>query len=127
MEKDQQEIMFKMSMYEQQIQQLNQQLQAVEQAIIEMGSLNLGLDELVGKEGKEILAPIGKGIFAKTKLISEDLIVDVGEKTFVKKSIPDTKKLIQNQVMKLEEVKRELEDNLEKINEEVREILEKEK
>lgn len=127
MEKDQQEIMFKMSMYEQQIQQLNQQLQAVEQAIIEMGSLNLGLDELVGKEGKEILAPIGKGIFAKTKLISEDLIVDVGEKTFVKKSIPDTKKLIQDQVMKLEEVKRELEDNLEKINEEVREILEKEK
>jgi len=116
MDKNQEELMYKLSMYEQQIQQLQQQLQAVEQAIIEMNSLVLGLDELVGKEGKEILAPIGRGIFVKTKLISEDLTVDVGGKNFVKKSVPETKKLIQDQVEKLEEVKNELEGNLEEIN-----------
>lgn len=118
-EKDQQELMLKLSMYEQQIQQLQQQLQAIEQAIVEMNSLNLGLDELVGSEGKEILAQIGRGIFAKTKLLSEELTVDIGGKNFVKKSIPDTKKIIEEQIRKLEDVKKELEDNLEKINEEL--------
>jgi len=119
MEKDQQELMYKLSMFEQQIQQLQQQLQAVEQAITEMESLNSGLDELVGSKDKEILAPIGKGIFTKTKLISEDLTVDVGGKNFVQKSIPETKKLIQDQIKKLKEVKKELEDNLKSINSEL--------
>ena len=119
MEKNQEELMYKLQMYEQQIQQLQQQLEAVEQAIIEMNSLVLGFDELVGSKDKEILAPIGRGIFVKTKLISEDLTVDVGGKNFVKKSIPETKKLIQDQVIKLEEVKKELEGNLEEINNEL--------
>ena len=119
MEKNQEELMQKLGMYEQQIMQLQQQLEAVEQAIIEMGSLVLGLDELIGSKDKEILAPIGRGIFAKTKLISEELTVDVGGKTFVKKTIPETKKLIKDQVTKLEDVKKELENNLEKINEEL--------
>jgi len=119
MEKNQEELMQKFGMYEQQIMQLQQQLEAVEQAIVEMSSLVLGLDELVGSKDKEILAPIGRGIFTKTKLISEDLTVDVGGKNFIKKSIPETKKLIQNQVEKLEEVKKELEGNLEEINNEL--------
>ena len=119
MDKNQEELMYKLQMYEQQIQQLQQQLEAVEQAIIEMNSLVLGLNELIGSKDKEILAPIGRGIFVKTKLISEDLTVDVGGKNFVKKSIPETKKLIQDQVIKLEEVKKELEGNLEEINNEL--------
>ena len=115
----QQELIYKLSMYEQQIQQLNQQLQAIEQAIVEMDNLNLGLDELIGSKEKEILAPIGRGIFVKTKLLSEDLTVDIGGKNFVTKSIPETKKLIEEQVKKLEEVKEELNDNLEEINNEL--------
>ena len=46
---DQQELIMKLSMFEQQIQQIQQQLQAVEQALAELNSLNLGLDELIGK------------------------------------------------------------------------------
>lgn len=119
MEKNQEELMYKLSAYEQQIKQLQQQLEAVEQAIIEMNSLNLGLDELIGSKEKEVLAPIGRGIFVKTKLISEDLIVDIGGKNFVKKNIPDTKKLIKEQLKKLEDIKIELNENLEEINQEL--------
>jgi len=119
MDKNQEELMYKLSMYEQQIMQLQQQLEAVEQAIIEMSSLVLGLNELTGSKEKEILAPIGRGIFVKTKLISENLTVDVGGKNFVKKSIPETKELINNQIKKLEEVKKELNENLEEINNEL--------
>ncbi len=123
MEQNQQELMFKLSVFEQQMQQLQQQLQAVEQGILEINSLNLGLDELVGSTGKEILAPIGRGMFVKTKLLSEDLTVDVGEKKFVKKTIPETKKIIEEQINKLEEVKGELNDNLEKVSEELTRVM----
>tara|TARA_Y100000296_G_scaffold33215_1_gene38443 strand:- start:2050 stop:2460 length:411 start_codon:yes stop_codon:yes gene_type:complete len=119
----QQEIMFKLSMFEQQIQQLQQQLQAVEKGIVELNSLNLGLDELVGKEGKEIFASIGKGIFAKAKLISEDLIVDVGDKNLVKKTIPETQNLIKDQIGKLEEVKVELNKNLDATSSELKGLI----
>ena len=100
MEQNQQELMFKLSMFEQQMQQLQQQLQAVEQGIVEMNNLNFGLEELVGSKDKEILAPIGRGIFVKTKLLSEELTVDVGGKNFVKKSIPEAKKIINEQIKK---------------------------
>ncbi len=127
MEKEQQELMFKLSMYEQQIQQLQQQLQAVEQGVFEMASLNQGLGELVGSVDKEILAPIGRGIFLKTKLLSEDLTVDIGNKTFVKKSIPEAQEMIKEQIKKLEDVKKELNDSLDKVGEEMERVVEEDR
>lgn len=124
MEKKQQELMFKLSMYEQQIQQLQQQLQAVEQGVVEMTSLSQGLGELVGSKEKEILAPIGRGIFVKTKLLSEELTVDIGNKTFVKKSIPEAQEMIKEQLVKLEEVRKELDDSLDKVGEDMQEVME---
>jgi prefoldin alpha subunit len=118
MEEPSQELMVKLQMFDQQIQQLQQQTQAVEQGIAEMTTLSSGLDELAGKKGKEIFAPIGRGIFARAKLESEDLNVDIGGGNFVKKSIPETKKIIGVQIKKLENVKKELYDNLEKVGEE---------
>jgi len=123
MDKSQQELMFKLSMFEQQIRQLQQQIQAVEQGIVEMNTLNFGLDELKGSTGKEIMAPIGRGIFAKAKLLSEELTVDVGKGNFVKKDIPDTKKIIEGQIKKLEDIKKELEDNLQRVGEELQKVM----
>ena len=122
MEKEQQEFMVKLNMFEQQIKHLQEQLQAVEQAIVEMSSLSIGLDELIGSEDKEILAQIGRGIFVKAKILSEELTVDVGGKNFIKKTIPETKKTIEEQIKKLEEVKKELEDNLEKLSRELMKV-----
>ena len=116
MDKEQQELMFKFQMFEQQIQGIQQQLQAVENAIVELTSLSLGTEELKGKTGKEILAPMGKGVFVKTKLLSEDLVVDVGGGNFVKKDIDSTKNLIGGQVKKLEGAREELNKAMEEIN-----------
>ena len=121
-----QELMFKLSMFEQQIQQLQQQLQAVEQGIVELSSLDNSLNDLIGSHGKEILTPVGRGIFAKAKLISEDLIVDIGEKNFVSKDIPGTKKILQEQIRKLKYVKIELDKNLEKVNLDLSKTMEEE-
>ena len=123
MENPQQELMFKLSMYEQQGQQLQQQLQAIEHGIVDLGTLSVGLEELKGKEGKEILAPIGNGIFTKSKLLSEELIVDIGGKNFVKKNISDTKKIIGEQITKLESAKNEVHNALQKIGGEIKNLL----
>ena len=113
----------KLSVFEQQIQQLQQQISAIEQALMDMTSLNLGLDNLIGKEDKEIFAPIGRGIFAKAKLISEDLLVDVGDKKLIKKTIHQTKEMISAQIEKLQEIRKNLEDNLEQVGKEAERIL----
>lgn len=116
MNKNQQEIMVKLGMFEQQIRQLQQQLQIVEESLTELNSLNSGLDEIKISQNKDMLAPLGRGVFVKTKLISDELTVDVGGKTFVKKSIPETKKIIQEQLKKLEDIKNDLIKNLGKLD-----------
>ncbi len=116
MEQDK-EIQFKFQMFEQQIMAVQQQLQSVEQALVDMIELNLGLDDV--EKDKEILAPIGRGIFVNAKTLSEELIVDIGGKNFVKKSIPDTKKLIKEQLEKLEKAREELNGELDKINQDL--------
>ncbi len=124
MEQSEQELVMKLSVFEQQMRQIQQQLEAVQQGIEEISSLSTGLDELAGNADREILANIGRGIFVKAKLLSEDLIVDIGDKNFVKKNIPETKKIIEEQIRKLELVKKELEENLERISDEARSIIE---
>jgi prefoldin alpha subunit len=124
-EQEQQELYFKFSMFEKQIKELQQQIEAVENGIVDLTSLNFGLDELVGNTGKEIYAPLGKGIFVKAKLISEELNVDIGSGNFVKKSIPETKELIESQIKKLQGIKVELENSLEEIGKEINGMMEK--
>ena len=119
---ERQQLAIQYQMFEQQIRMIQEQQQAIEQAIIELGSLNLELDDLIGKKDNEILAPIGRGIYASAKLLSEELLVDIGNKNFVKKSIPETKKILQDQLKKLEKVKEELNGELEKINTELTKV-----
>jgi len=114
-----QELLFKLSMFEEQIKNLQQQLQAVEESITDMHSLNLGLDEIKESVGKEVLAPLGRGIFVETKLISDSLTVDVGGRNFVKKSVPETKEIIDRQIGKLIEISEEINEKIEEINEEL--------
>jgi len=122
-ENNEQELLFKFSMFERQIREIQQQLEAVERGIIDLNSLNLGLDELIGSVGKEIYAPMGKGIFVKAKLTSEELNVDIGNGNLVKKTIPETKSLIEEQIKKLEQLKDELERNLEQLGDEINRIM----
>lgn len=116
---NEQELQQKFMAFEQQINQIQEQSRAVEQAIYDMQVITSGLDELKGKVGEEIMAPIGRGIFVKAKLLSEDLTVDVGGGNFVSKTVDETKDLINGQSAKLKDVKKNLDEELEKINQEI--------
>jgi len=121
----QQELMFKLSMLKQQSQQLQEQIYSIEKASIEINNLKVDLENLIGSKDKEVLASIGKGIFIKAKLDSEDLLVDIGNKNLVKKSIPDTQKIIGQQISNLKEISKDLEENLIKIHEEINGLISK--
>lgn len=113
----------KFQVFERQIMQVQEQLAAVEQAILDLSQIKLGLDDLVGKKDEEIMAPLGRGIYAKAKLLSEELVVDIGGRNFVNKNIPATKELIEGQVKNLDHIKNELNKDLEKINEEITSVM----
>lgn len=119
----QQEIIFKLSMFEQQMRQMQEQINSIESGLNDLSFLNLGLNDLNDSTGKDILAPVGRGIFVKAKIASEDLIVDVGSKNLVKKNIPETQEIIKEQISKLKEVKEELEENIEKVSKEAQQLI----
>ncbi|MBU1252269.1 MAG: prefoldin subunit alpha [Nanoarchaeota archaeon] len=123
MEEKEQELMLKLSMFEQQMRQLQQQFQAVEESITELMSLDIGLDEIKGSTGKEVLAQIGRGIFVKAEIKSEDLTVNVGNKNLVKKSVPETKEILKEQIEKLEGVKKGLEEKMDEVQEEAKRLI----
>ena len=123
MEEKEQELMLKLSMFEQQMRQLQQQFQAVDESITELMSLDIGLDEIKGSTGKEFLAQIGRGIFVKAEIKSEDLTVNVGNKNLVKKSVPETKEILKEQIEKLEGVKKGLEEKMDEVQEEAKRLI----
>jgi len=115
----QQEMIYKFSVFEQQMRQIQEQLQLIEQGMNDLVSLKEGIESIKGKKNNEIFAHVGKGIFVKAKLLSEDLIVDIGKKNFVKKNINETKVMIDKQVKRLEEIHDNLNSSVEEINEEM--------
>ena len=114
-----QELARKFQIFEQQIRMLQEQLNAVEQTTIDLQTLDIGLEDLKDSKNKEILAQVGRGIFVKAKVTSDDLIVDIGGKNFVTKSIENTKEVLKGQIEKLNKIKEDLEGELDKINEEI--------
>ncbi len=113
--------------YEREIRQIQEQMNAIDQAIVDMGKVSFGLDELKGKKDAEIFAPVGRGIFIPAKILSDELTVDIGEGNFVKKTIPETKAVIKEQMDKLRAMRNDLESELEKISAEITKAMEESK
>jgi prefoldin alpha subunit len=110
------ELQIKFQIFEQQIMYIQEQISLIEQTITDLSSLKDGLDEI--KE-KEIFAPIGRGIFVKAKIISDNLLVDIGDKNLIEKNIPETKELIEEQIKKIEENKAKLNNELKNVEKEM--------
>ncbi len=122
-----QEQLIQLQVIEQEAQQLEQQLQLIEQSLIEMQNLSSSLDELEKTDKKEILANIGRGIYIPAEIKSKTLTVEVGNKVFVKKSIPETKEIIEEQVQKLGSAKEQISDRIEDLRNEVNQVMRSEK
>lgn len=110
-------------LFEQQSQQLNQQLQLIEQNINELEEINLSLREIEKADSREILANIGKRIYLPVDIKDKNLIVEIGNKNFVKKTIPETREVIKDQIKKLGINKEKIVDELEILQDQANEMM----
>lgn len=116
-EKKAQEMYMQFQALDQHIKQLQRQLEAVTQQLMELTATSNSLDEFKKiSAGKDILVPLSSGIFAKASLKdTSDLLVNVGANVAVKKDIDSTKKLIQSQMEEIRRVQKQMADELEKM------------
>lgn len=122
-----QEQLIQLQVIEQEAQQLEQQSQLVQQNLVEMQNLSSSLEELEKTDKKEILASIGRGIYIPAEIKDKTLSVEVGNKVFVKKSISETKKIIEDQINKLDEARQQIEERINSLGEEVNQVMKSEK
>jgi len=105
--------LIQLQMIEQEANQLEQQLQLIEQNLVEIQQLKASLNELNESKEKKILANIGRGIYIPAEIKSKELLVEVGGKNFVKKSVLETKEIIEGQIGKLNSAKQEIMERIE--------------
>ena len=119
---DQEQIM-QFQMMEQEANRLSQQLQMIENNLKEIEGIKEGLEEIEKKDTKDILANIGKKIYLPVEIKEKNLIIEFGNKKFVKKSISETKELINEQIVKLNSARQEITGGLEQLQEEAGKLM----
>ncbi len=122
-ESGQQEKLMKLSLLEQEANQINQQLQIIEHQIIELQILKLHLDDVEKtKEREEILASIGRNMFIQTSLSSKEIFVDVGAKTVLKKTPQEAKRIVDMDIEQMIELRNRIANELERLSKEASKI-----
>ena len=102
------ELLIKLSLLEQQANEQAERIQAVDSQINELESLKLSLKKMEKSKGREMLAPLGRGIFLKTEVKDDKVFVNVGHKTLVKKTFPEAAEIVDTQVREMENLKHQL-------------------
>ena len=118
-----QEAIMKIQMMEQETNQLNEQLKSVDQNVSEMNDLKASLEEIESNDNKEIMANLGKRIFIPVDIKEKSLIVEVGKGNFVKKSVPDTKKIVDEENDKLMEAKNQIMGRLDELQNDMNKMI----
>ena len=121
------ELLFRMSMFEQESKKIQEQIQLVNQQIQEFEVLKLSLDALdkiKEKESKEILANLGKGIFFNSQVTDKNLFVNIGCGIVVKRKPQETKEIVDRQIKQLEEIKGTLLQEVQHINMQMQQVIE---
>lgn len=118
-----QEILIQLQMFQQQAEQIEEKINLVSQQIIEIDAINVSLDKIENSKDEKILANIGKGIYVDAELKGKDLLVDIGEKILVKKSVKETKEIIRGQITKLAELKQALLMEMQQINSQLQDLI----
>ena len=94
----------------------------VENQISELKAFEETVETIEKSESDEFFAPLGKGVFVKSKRLEKDLLVDAGAGVLVKKGPEETRKLIGHQLTKLEEIRAGLKAQLGEFGKELERI-----
>ena len=122
-----QEYLLHLSLLEQEANKFEEKLRIIEQQIQEMKTLHSSLDEISLNKKGLILSGLGKGVYLETEVKSKDLFVNVGSDAIIKKTIPETKKIIEEQIKSLDEGKTEIINQILSLQKKTEELVEKAK
>lgn len=105
-----------------QMQQFEKQIETFDGQLTELNGVKEGLDELKGvTAGTDVYVPVSGGIFMRATIKEADkLLVNVGSNVAVAKTIPDTAKLIQEQINEIGTAKTQLAEQVELIKRHVK-------
>ncbi|MBM3233819.1 prefoldin subunit alpha [Candidatus Pacearchaeota archaeon] len=118
------EILFKLSLIEQQSNEIKQQIETIDSQTGELENLKSCFKNIEKSKNKEMLANLGRGVFIKTKIDDEKLFVNVGSKIVVRKTPEETSKIIDKQIEEMNDLKENFVHNLEHLNSELAELVE---
>lgn len=104
----------------QEVQKLQEQLQNINNNVQELQVLKNSLEEIKNVKDKEILIPLGQGIFTKGSIKNTDeLITNVGSNILVEKNLNETKDMVKLNILNLsqmlEKTQEEINKNVEKL------------
>ncbi|MBX4212618.1 prefoldin subunit alpha [Candidatus Pacearchaeota archaeon] len=103
-----QELILKASFLEQHAKESEQNLEMVRQQIAQLTEFLEHISSLADSSDKEMLASLGKGVYVKSSLAEKKLFVEVGAGVIVRKTPEETKKVIESQITRLNEVRVQL-------------------
>ncbi len=121
---DQQSKMMELQLLQQDFTQLQNNVQTIEQQLAEVELIKKSLDDFSKqKQDSESLMALANGIFAEAKILNvKHLLVNVGSNVVVKKTVPETIQLIDEQSKELEKYKKQAMDGLNEILVKIQEI-----
>jgi prefoldin alpha subunit len=106
-------------MLQQQLQQVAQQMHALDSQANEMDLVEQALEDFSkSKEESEAFVTLTPGLFVKAKITNtEKVLLNVGSGAVVEKTIPAAKEVIKEQGTELRKLKEELNEQMAKLNE----------
>ena len=108
----------------QESEQIEKQIEFISQQISNLEDFRKSLDFLYKNNNKEIMSPLGRGVFVEAEISKEGkLLVEVGTGIFIKKNVPETSEIIEVQLKKFKEFKIQLEVQLQEYISEFYEML----
>lgn len=123
-----------MKVLEQQIEKMQEQMQAFDTQLQEITAMKSAVEEIkTVKSGAEILVPLATGIFVKASIKQPDhVLVNVGAQTAVPRKAGEALTMLNDQLVEIEKLKHNFSQQLEQmtqkgsaIEHEMRELLEK--
>ena len=118
-----QNIMLQATQFQKQYEELSQHLEIINQQIEELEQFGKQLSSMNGAKGKELLAPVGKGVYVRTELKDEKLLVQVGAGVILKKTPEQTIETIKGQLKRLLELKVQYSTKLDQIQDQLQQMV----
>ena len=117
MKKETKQKLIEFQFLEQHLKQLEQQSNIIQNQVIELKALSEALTDISKiKKGESVYIPLGSGFFIKTNMAdNNEILMNVGKKTILKKSYTSAIELVENQIKELEKALPEIEKEIAKI------------